>query len=192
MTILNGLLLGLSTGVFCFSYCLPIFLPQLISQTDKYQGWGIFLRFNSGRLLAYLIFGALFGWLGTQIHAQFLKNFSSWIMTVLSILLILYGLSLSLPKLHWCAWAKKIQLPFTSGFLLGINICPPFLLALTYNLQTGGVINGMIFFLMFFIGTTVYLVPVTFLGYFSRIIWLQRAGQLAAIAVGIIFLLRLV
>lgn len=190
MNIFNGLILGLSTGIFCFAYCAPIFLPQLMSQKDKLKGWGIFLKFNLGRLIAYAIFGAVFGWLGAQFHIIFLENFARWIIIVLSILLILYGLGMSLPKLKWCAWTKKIQLPFVSGFLLGINICPPFLLALTYNFQYGGILPGIIFFIMFFIGTTVYLIPITFLGFFTKTKWIRQAGRIAAIIAGTIFLLQ--
>jgi len=190
MNLLNGLLLGLATGIFCLSYCAPIYLPQLMAQKNKYQGWSVFFKFNLGRLIAYAIFGAVFAWLGAQFHVQFLQNFARWIIIILSILLILYGLGLTLPKLRWCAWTKKIQLPFISGFLLGINICPPFLLALTYNFQLGGILNGIAFFIMFFLGTTVYLIPITFLGYFSNIKWIRQAGRIAAIAVGIIFLIQ--
>lgn len=190
MNLINGLLLGLSTGVFCFSYCAPIFLPQLISEKDKYKGWSVFLKFNLGRLLAYAIFGAVFGWLGSQVHAQFLQNFTRPIMIVLSILLILYGLGLTLPKLRWCAWIKKAQLPFISGFLLGINICPPFLLALTYNFQQAGVISGIIFFIMFFIGTTIYLIPLTFFGILSKTKWIRQSARLAAIIIGFVFLIQ--
>jgi len=190
MNIFNGLLLGLSTGIFCLSYCAPIFLPQLMSQQDKLKGWGIFLKFNLGRLSAYAIFGAVFGWLGTQFQGEFLESYARWLMIILSILLILYGLGLSLPKLKWCAWTKKIQLPFVSGFLLGINICPPFLLALTYNFQHGGILSGLVFFIMFFIGTTAYLIPLTFLGLFTKMKWIRQAGRVAAIVAGIIFLLQ--
>jgi len=188
MNLINGLLLGLSTGVFCFAYCAPVFLPQLLSQKDRYKGWGIFIQFNLGRLLAYIIFGAVFGWLGAQIHAQYLKTYSGGIIIILALLLILYGLGLSLPKMKWCSWAKHARLPIISGFLLGINICPPFLLAVMQNFQTGGVLNGIIFFVMFFIGTIVYLIPITFLGYFSKVAWLRQAGRAAAVVVGVILI----
>jgi len=188
MDVINGFLLGLSTGIFCLSYCAPIFLPQLMSQKDKLKGWGVFIKFNLGRLVAYIIFGAVFGWLGAEHHSQFLQYFTRWIIIILSILLILYGLGLTLPKLKWCAWTKKIQLPFVSGFLLGINICPPFLLALTYNFQQAGIISGVIFFIMFFIGTTVYLIPLTFFGLLTNKKWIRQSARLAAIIVGLIFL----
>jgi len=159
----NALILGFSTGIFCLAYCGPIYLPQLIAQKDKYKGWGVFLQFNAGRLMAYIIFGAIFGWLGTQVHIQFLKTYTQWIIILLASLLILYGLGLSLPKIKW---------------------------ALVHNFQTGGVINGIIFFLMFFIGTTIYFLPITFLGYFSKTAWLRQAGRLAAIIVGLIFIIQ--
>ena len=188
MFFLNGFLLGLSTGIFCTAYCLPIYLPQIMAQRHKYRGWNVFLQFNIGRLVAYIIFGAVFGYLGAQAHSQFLSSFARLVIAALAVLLILYGLGLSVPRLKWCAWTKNIRLPLVSGFLLGINICPPFLLALTQNFQTGGVINGIVFFLMFFLGTTVYLVPFTFLGSFTRFLWLRQAGRLAAIVAGVIMI----
>lgn len=188
MIIINAFLLGLSTGIFCLAFCGPIYLPQLLAQRHRYQGWGIFFQFNLGRLFAYIIIGAIFGWLGAQTQAQWLNTYARWAMILLSILLILYGLGLSLPKLKLCAIARKSHFPLISGFLLGMNICPPFLLAIVYNFQAGGIINGMLFFLMFFLGTTIYLIPVTILGNFVKVNWLRQAGRLAAIAIGIIFL----
>lgn len=188
MTIFTGLLLGLSTGVFCLATCVPIFLPQVLTEEDKLRGWGVFLKFNFGRLMAYIIFGALFSWLGSQIHAQFLQKFLKIVSISLSILLILYGLGLTLPRLKWCIWTVKIKFPIVSGFLLGINVCPPFLLALSQNFQTGQVINGIIYFIMFFIGTTLYLVPISFLGYFSTVKIIQKGAKLATIAIGLILL----
>jgi sulfite exporter TauE/SafE len=188
MNIVNGLLLGLSTGVFCTAYCTPVFLPQLLSEKEKLRGWGVFFKFNLGRLVAYAIFGAVFGWLGSEFHQEWLGTVTRWIMIGLAAILIMYGLGLTLPKLTWCAWTRKAQVPIISGFLIGINICPPFLLALSYNFQAGGILNGIIFFLLFFIGTTIYLIPVTFFGLLAGKKWIRQAGRLAAIIVGVVFL----
>lgn len=190
MFIINGFLLGLSTGIFCLAYCAPVFLPQLVAQNDKWRGWGVFLQFNAGRLAAYIIFGAIFGWLGSKIHAEFINTASQAIIIILSLLLILYGLGLSLPRFKWCAWTAKMRLPLVSGFLLGINICPPFLLAVSQNFIIGGLINGMVFFIMFFLGTVVYFLPLAFLGYLAKFRRLQNAGRIAAIAAGIIMIIQ--
>ena len=188
MALINGFLLGLSTGIFCLAYCAPVYIPQLLSESDKRQGWMVFIKFNSGRLIAYIIFGALFSWLGLQAHADFLQRFSAWIMILLSILLLLYGLGMSLPKLKFCALIKKAKVPFISGFLLGINICPPFLVALIYNFQSANVISGIMFFVAFFVGTTLYLIPITFLGLLNRLTGIKQAARLAAIIVALILL----
>ncbi|MCU0679349.1 MAG: sulfite exporter TauE/SafE family protein [Planctomycetes bacterium] len=188
MTIINGFLLGLATGIFCLAYCAPVYLPQLLAQNDKKNGWKVFWEFNAGRLAAYIIFGAVFGWLGSSIHAQFINTAGRITVIVLAALLILYGFGLALPRFKWCAWTTKIRLPLVSGFLLGVNICPPFLLAIMHNFQTGGALNGVIFFIMFYLGTTVYLLPLTFIGYGQKYRWLQKAGQIAAIAAGTIMI----
>jgi len=190
MDYLNGILLGLSTGIFCLTYCAPVYLPQLLAQNDRRFGWTVFAKFNLGRLLAYAAFGGLFGWLGAALHQSFLHTFANWIMAILALLLILYGLGLSLPHLSWCAWTKRIKLPLVSGILVGVNICPPFLLALTYNFQTGGITHGVLFFLAFFAGTTLYFVPLTLLGFLSGSCWVRQGARLAAIAVGLIMLTR--
>jgi len=190
MHIFNGLLLGLSMGIFCLAYCGPIFLPQILAQKEKFKGWGVFIKFNLGRLLAYAIFGALFGFLGAEFHELYFLNFADWLIIFLSCLLILYGLGLSLPKLKLCALIKKVQFPFVSGFLVGINICPPFLLALTYNFKIGGILNGIIFFIMFFIGTTLYFIPLAFFGFFQKTDWIRKAARIAAVGIGIIMIIQ--
>ena len=192
MLYLNGFLLGLSTGIFCFAYCAPVYLPLTMAEKDKRRGWTVFFKFNAGRLAGYVAFGALFGYLGAAVHAQFLKTWSGWVMAVLALLMIAYGLGMSMPKFRLCAWTKKIRMPVVSGLLVGVNICPPFLAAILYNFQTGGIVPGMLFFLFFYLGTTLYFVPVTFLGFFARARWLRRAARLAAVGVGIILLIQTV
>ena len=80
---------------------------------DKKGGWTVFIKFNLGRLIAYIIVGAVFGYLGAATHSNFLNTFSRWILIILAGLLIFYGLGLSLPKISWCAWTKKIKMPFS-------------------------------------------------------------------------------
>ena len=190
MFYVNAFLLGLSTGLFCFTYCAPVFLPQVLAEKGKKYSWLIFAQFNLGRLTAYIIFGAVFGWLGANTHTQFLKTYSQWVLASLAILLIIYGLNLGHYHICGLKYFKNIRLPFVSGFLLGVNICPPFLLALTYNFQTGGVLKGVLFFFFFFLATTLYFIPLTLLGYLKPIPWLKYSARLAAIAVGLILLAK--
>lgn len=187
--LINGLLLGLSTGIFCLSFCIPIYVPLLlVEERKKRRIWWVFLQFTFGRLLAYIIFGAIVGYLGSRLTGETFSKITSLMMLVLAGLLIAYSLGLTIPKSKFCHYFKKIKIPFWLGFFTGINVCPPFLLALTYGFQSGGIISGVLFFTAFFFGTTLYLIPFTFAGLLSQNKILRQMGNVSAFFVGIVFL----
>src|SRR4030042_1680787 len=72
------------------------------------------------------------------------------------------------------AWAAGL------GFLTGLNLCPPFLLAFTEAAKTGVLWRSVLFFAAFFVGTSVYILPLAILGLGRRVEALQYIGRLAA------------
>jgi sulfite exporter TauE/SafE len=188
--IIKGILLGLSTGIFCLSWCVPIYTPLLLSTPkSKKEIWLAFLKFSLGRLIAYLLFGLVVGYLSSFLTSLIVSQVISWAIVILAILMIFYALGLTVPKSKFCHVFKKTKVLFWAGFLTGINVCPPFLLAVTSGLKTGEVISGALYFFAFFIGTSVYLIPITFLGYFSKLKLLNQIATYSAILVGLIFLI---
>ncbi len=188
--IIKGLLLGLSTGIFCLSWCIPVYIPLLLStQRSKKEIWLAFIKFSLGRLIAYLLFGLIVGYLSSFLTGSIVSKVVSWAIIILAILMIFYALGLAVPKSKFCHVFKKTKVLFWAGFLTGINICPPFLLAVTSGFKTGQVIWGMLYFLAFFIGTSIYLIPITLLGYFSKLKLLNKIATYSAILVGLIFLI---
>ena len=188
--IIKGLLLGLSTGIFCLSWCIPIYTPLLLSsKRSKKEIWLGFIKFSLGRLIAYAIFGMIVGFLGNLLTSPFVSKIISWAIIILAVLMIVYALGLTVSKTKLCRLCKKTKILFWAGFLTGINICPPFLLAITSGLKTGEVISGILYFLAFFIGTTIYLIPFTLLGYFTKLKLLNQIATYSALLVGIIFLI---
>lgn len=73
------------------------------------------------------------------------------------------------------------------GFLAGINLCPPFLLAVTTVFDAGGALKGMLFFPVFFVATGIYLLPLLFSGLASRFAVVRFAGRVAAVLAGAYF-----
>lgn len=186
MKILEGFFLGLSTGTSCIMACYPIFLPYL---TSKIEGFGQnnrkFLFFTFGRFISYILVGIIIGILGyyalKYIPPEFevyLRRFS-WILA--GILLILNGLKLEFPDIKLCKKTKLIThnkvSSFFIGFLAGLNLCPPFLAAATrvFGLQKeapnlfSSILGGAIYFILFFLGTTTFLLPLLLAGFLDKI-----------------------
>lgn len=185
-------LLGLSAGTFCFAYCIPFIAPVIVSEVrNARENFFVLLKFILGRLTGYLLFGAVIGLLGKKINSQFFDLIIAISLMLLSALLIFNALGLLKPKNPLCAKIKHFnsRMPAVMGFLMGINVCPPFLMSLAYVFTLHSVFGGIIYFFMFFLGTTIYILPLFFLGFLNKIKEFQLAGRISALAVGILFFL---
>jgi len=186
-----GFLAGLSTGVYCLGLCLPIFLPVLLSQKRNLKSsFSLILEFSAGRLSGYLVFGLIIGWLGQIIQSNFIHLLASLINVWNGILLILYSLGTIDKKFCQFLPFSKIKWAFLLGFLTGVNICPPFLASLTYVFNLRSALNSLLYFLMFFVGTSLYLIPSALLGVFTKINWLTKIARASGVIVGIYFVVE--
>lgn len=191
----RALALGLSTGLFCAGFCLPLLAPVMLAEGGgtkrSARRVGFFL---TGRLVAYLLFGIVFGALGGALTR--LGPVKAWLLPavygLLGLGMIGYGVVRSMPHVGFC----RILTPrFESdsyvaalGFLAGINICPPFLLAVTTVIDIGGALRGLLFFFVFFLATTVYLLPLFFAGLAGRFAAVRFAARVASIVAGSYFI----
>lgn len=188
--------LGLSTGLFCVGFCVPLVGPVLLGRErtgvrDSLRALGLFL---GGRLVAYLLFGIVFGLLGAVIAPVWQAK--DWLLpavyALLGLLMIAYGLVLSMPHIGLCRLlAPRVQSSWylvALGFLAGLNLCPPFLLAVTTVIDVGGALRGAAFFFVFFLATSVYLVPLLFSGFAARLGAVRVAARAASVVAGAYFL----
>lgn len=191
MQLFSGLLAGLSVGIYCIGACLPIFVPILLSQkrTTK-SSFVLVLEFSCGRLLGYLTFGFLAGFLGEKIKLQIFHNLAGLATLLIGVFMIGYSFGL----LRWgakvCAsFFGPAKIPFLLGFLTGVNLCPPFLASLSYVFNLKDVLKSVFYFLFFFLGTSLYIIPLAFLGVFSRQNLFQKIARASGVFVGIYFLI---
>ncbi|MEO0070042.1 MAG: sulfite exporter TauE/SafE family protein, partial [candidate division WOR-3 bacterium] len=197
--ITRALILSISSGFSCFSFCLPFTLPVFLGANRpgvKESAKNLFL-FLSGRLSAYLIFGLVFGILGKAFAT--VPLFRSTIIPILyfllALLLILYALVNLNPFANFvpCRIFKQptnaMVFPFLFGLIVGFNPCPPFLLAITNILDLGGALNGILFFFFFFLGNTIFFLPLLFTGIFTRYAEIRIAARVVALIAGIYFIL---
>jgi sulfite exporter TauE/SafE len=177
---LEGLLLGISSGAVCLTYCAPVLVTYLLgegkSTSRNFIPLGLFL---SGRLAGYILFGIL-AWsanlliLKVESYREIIFG-SAYI--VLSCTLIFYAVTNLKTQCPASSYnktnkegihKKQVYYPLFLGFLTGINICPPFLLAFTGSAESSNLLNSILFFIMFFLGTTLYILPLSFLGFANK------------------------
>jgi sulfite exporter TauE/SafE len=189
--LMQGLLLGLSTGPLCLATCGPVFAPLLMAEERQ---WGSIARVIGelalGRLLAYLAFGAGVGYLGVTLQGPLLDKVVGGAMVVLALCMFLYVVVQGWPHLPLCRVVNPrfVRFPILLGLLTGINICPPFLLAISSALGLGSLALGIALFGGFFLGTSVYLLALVPLGYLGRWPNLRLVALMTAVLVGVVFL----
>jgi sulfite exporter TauE/SafE len=195
----RAIALGLTNGLSCIGLCLPVALPT-IAGTKTTTLTGSILRvliFLLGRLIAYLFFGFLAGLIGVTL--QRFPFFHFWIIPILylllALLLIIYGITGLNPFPHFtlCRLMQphlnSSRFLFLLGFLVGLSPCPPFLLALVNVIDIAGILNGIFFFLFFFLATSIYFLPLIFVGYLARFDLFRTAANIIAVITGVYFLI---
>jgi len=195
---MQALLLGLASGVTCLAYCAPVLVPLVLGESrGAARSFGLVGQFLLGRLAGYLLFGFAAWATGRLVATADVHGGLAFGVTyvVLAVLLILYGV---LRPRRVCAGGGErtrrflarwpAALPAGLGFLTGVNICPPFLLAFAGAAGSSSVWGSLLFFLLFFVGTSVYVLPVAFAGAFSRFHAASLVGRLAAVCIGLYYL----
>jgi len=189
--ILQPVFVGLSLGAFCLSYCFP-FLATFIASDPRgvKENSKLILRFILGRLLGYTMFGFVFGFLGEKLQSPFLTLITDLSLIIISIILILYLCGLLKQKEEICL-ARKFQNrgAMMMGFLMGINICPPFLLSLPYVFSLHSTWLGIVYFLIFFIASSIYFLPMIFVGMLAKIKEFQWVARLSGFICAGIFII---
>lgn len=189
--LIQPFLLGLSVGIFCFTYCVPFIAPYLVAEERKIKrNFKVILKFIFGRFWGYVLFGAIFGYLGEKIDLPIVNLILIISLMVLSLFLIVYALGFLKPKWSFCSGKFfREKSPLVMGFLMGINICPPFLMSLAYIFTLHSAIKGIVYFVVFFIATSLYMLPLVFLGFLGKMKEFRLIARISALIVGIIFLI---
>jgi len=194
-------LLGLSNGGVCLAYCAPVLVPCMIAgSSGAGASVGVLLRFLCGRLAGYLIFGAA-TW---AVSLSLLKEgYRAPILgaayMVLATTLVLYGfLGIGRPRgacrghasiLLRLAGSRRMTFlaPSAAGLATGLSLCPPFLLAMAGSAEKGSLSYSLFFFFMFFLGTSLFLVPAPLLAALRAWPAVRTVGRLAAGLMGVYY-----
>lgn len=194
---MEGLILGLSSGASCFASCAPFLIPALAVEggSGRLRRLGLLGLFLAGRFLAYAAVGLAIGSLGA-IASGYLAPATDRILLrsgwALGGFALLAG---GLSGLEGPAICSRLGMgrgsrlgarlggrprPGLSVFILGLaaglNLCPPFIAAAGRVVELGP-LGGLGYFVLFFLGTSVWALLLGALPTLRR-----RAGELRKIA----------
>jgi len=168
----EALALGFGSGPVCLASCGPVLLPWLGAEPRDLRTtsrWlGIFLGGRLGGYLSFAVAAWAAGWaipLNARTLVFGLANFG---------LAALLGISACFPsrpclrerevsqaRLYQIGRVERFRPPTaaTLGFLTGLNLCPPFVTAGVRAAATHSLTGALVFFALFFVGTSVWFVP---------------------------------
>lgn len=187
----EGFVLGITTGHICLATCGPIYSSFLMQKNQTaFRYFTATLEISLGRFITYIIVGAIAGLLGQQISESYRAYFTVTAYILFSVYLLVSVFrsrkcdsGCALPK-----WNKFAEWPIVLGIITGINICPSFLLAFSRSFVLSGPVSGMMFFAAFFVGTSIFLIPLSFVGMLGKKKLFRSVARVAAVVVSIWFI----
>ena len=170
----EALALGFASGPVCLAACGPVLLPWLAAEPRALAATGRLLGvFLGGRLAGYLAFAVAAWAAGAALPADAGTRSLIFGLANLGVATLL-GVSAAFPQ-RVCAAertsadgrlcqiepANRFHPPaaLTLGFLTGLNLCPPFVAAAVRAAETRNLAAACAFFLVFFVGTSVWFLP---------------------------------
>ncbi len=180
----DALALGLASGPACLAACGPVLVPSLLAGPSGFlpnlRAIAVFL---STRLVGYLLF-AVVAWQAGALTSMLVKphpQLVGIVYLVMAVVLAWYPYAAKRKCAGACSTPKLVTIAGMEtkepagaksgvagvamlGFLTGLNFCPPFVVAGIRAAQLGSLTGALVFFGIFFAGTSIWFVPFAGLG----------------------------
>jgi hypothetical protein len=185
----DALALGLASGPACLAACGPVLVPSLLSgQAGILRNLRTVAVFLGTRLLGYLLF-ALVAWEVGTLASLLVKPHTHLVGIVYVLMagvLAWYAWSVRRSCVGTCSTSRVVTIgeigatgpPAETkrgmagvamlGFLTGLNFCPPFVVAGIRAAELGSLPGALLYFTVFFAGTSIWFVPFAGLGCVAR------------------------
>lgn len=196
----EALALGLASGPACMASCGPVLVPSLLAeQAGLRRNAGFLSTFLATRFLGYLLFAAVAWELGVLVSlppAPRLFLFGV-VHVLLAGVLLWYAYSAGHACAQSCAGSELVSIDVTKkrglpgaaalGFLTGVSLCPPFVAAGVRAAGLGSVAAALLFFAVFFVGTSVWFVPFVGLGCIARNVAVTTVARMAMVLIALYY-----
>jgi sulfite exporter TauE/SafE len=177
----EALALGLASGPACIAACGPVLVPSLLTEQAGFKPHARFLSvFLGARLAGYLLFAAAAWEVGTLVSLPQASRvlLMGGVDVLLAGVLLWYAWSARHLCGSSCASSKLVQIGAAKdrrmagaaalGLLTGLSLCPPFVAAGVRAAEQGSMTQALLFFVFFFLGTSVWFIPFIGIGCVAR------------------------
>ena len=197
----EALALGLASGPACIAACGPVLVPSLLTERAGFRPHLRYLSaFLGARLLGYMIFAVVAWELGVLVSLPPTPRLllMGAVYVLLAGVLLWYAYAAGCSCVQPCAESKLVRIgesrnrslagAASLGLLTGLNLCPPFVAAGVRAAQLSSMAAALLFFAVFFVGTSVWFVPFAGLGCIVRNQAVMTVARMAMVLIALYYL----
>jgi hypothetical protein len=193
----DSLILGLSSGSACLATCGMVMFPYLMAGSAGVKRIAIDLSlFLVTRFVIYFVLATLAWRFGQTVFSDpVVKNIVPGILyIVFAVMLVWYSISKNRNPECPVKIVKTINnkklIPILLGLVNSLGFCPALFLILTKGATQGTLVQSYFAFLAFFIGSSLWFLPLPLAGKIQKKEVLKNIGILATGLAGIIFMIK--
>jgi cytochrome c biogenesis protein CcdA len=193
----DSLILGFSSGSACLATCGMVMFPYLMAGSAGVKKIAFDLSlFLLTRFIVYFILATLAWHFGQAIFTNtIVRNIVPGILYIIfAVMLVWYSISNNrksdCPAKIVSTVSNKRLVPVMLGLVNSLGVCPALFIILTKGATQGTLSQSYLAFLAFFIGSSVWFLPLPLAGRIRRKEVLKNIGILATGLAGIIFMIK--
>jgi hypothetical protein len=209
MLLWTAFIVGLVGSAHCAGMCGPIALALPLKSENWFTRVGGGLLYNTGRIITYMILGAIFGLLGKGLHMAGFQLWASVVIGILMIVMVLVPLIFKkLPSLNTIfeGYSSRLLSGFRNmfsngdkkslfgiGLLNGILPCGLVYVAIAGAINTGDVASAMLYMALFGAGTIPVMLAISIAGTMISLnlrIFINKLSPYVIVLLGVLFILR--
>jgi sulfite exporter TauE/SafE len=193
----DSLILGLSSGSACLATCGMVMFPYLMAGSAGVKRIATDLSlFLITRFVIYFILATLAWYFGQALFSNpLVRNIVPGILyIVFSVLLVWYSISKSRKPDCPAKIVRTVNnqrlIPILLGLVNSLGFCPALFIILTKSATQQTLIQSYFAFLAFFIGSSIWFLPLPLAGKIRKKEVLKNVGILATGLAGVIFMIK--
>ncbi len=209
MFVYTAFLIGLVGSLHCIGMCGPIAIALPLGNRSWFRRTLGGVVYNTGRIITYALLGALFGMLGQGIEMAGLQRWASILIGAVMILSVFFPMLFKgkakfeqflfgyagrmISKFRKLFTVSSLPSLFLIGLLNGLLPCGLVYVAIAGALNTNDIINGVLFMVVFGLGTLPVMLAIPLLGNLIGSGIRKRYNHVLStivVVIGLLFILR--